>query len=340
MKSGWMLNEWLRYRIAEWLVRGIEAIFPLLPCSVHSALNRAVAEARYVFLRKQRKWMEDKLAVVMSERFPTAAERRALLRRAWMDLAQVSYETAQITWNASKESICSGVVVEGEEDLRGALDRKKGVIALSAHLGNFSLIGARLAAAGYPFSVLVKQPPDQSFARLMDYYRARIGIKTISARPRREAVHMIVQSLRGNEIVLMMADQSESGGVELQFLGQPLVAPRSPATLALRTGASVLPMFLTRNPESNLILRIGSRMEFIETGDLQKDVRFNIELFSRLVENEVRRYPEQWIWHNSDPTVLLGLGRDQGLEPSSGQLKEEGMDRSRIGRKRLIGSSS
>jgi KDO2-lipid IV(A) lauroyltransferase len=112
------------------------------------------------------------------------------------------------------------VAVEGEKHLERALGKGRGVLALSAHLGSFTMIGARLAAGGFPFSVVVKQPRDRRFARLIDAYRAQLGIHTISAKPRREAVRGILKALRENRIVLVIADEFKSGDVMVDFLGK------------------------------------------------------------------------------------------------------------------------
>src|SRR3989304_8450634 len=116
----------------------------------------------------------------------------------WRHKASALSETT-CTLHSSKEGIRSTVAIQGEEHLKRALARKKGVIALSAHLGNFTIIGTRLAAGGYPFSVVVKHPRDQGFARLTDRYRASVGVTTISAKPRREAARQIFRALRRNE---------------------------------------------------------------------------------------------------------------------------------------------
>lgn len=214
---------------------------------------------------------------------------------AWRNFAQGVVETACNLYT-SKEKICSTVVMQGEEHLKKALKRGKGVIALSAHLGNFAIIGPRLAAAGYPFSVVVKQPRDQGFARLLDHYRAQVGVKTISARPRREAVRQILSALRSNEVVLLIADEFKSGGVEVEFLGRTAPAPRGPVTLALRTSAPIVPMFVTRDPADQLTLHIRPEIDLVRTGDLQEEVTQNVVLFARQLEAMVRRYPDQWNW--------------------------------------------
>lgn len=303
---------WLRYRAGEYCLRGFVAILPWIPRRPLLLLTSAASRLTFLVLWKYRKRMEENLSMAMGGEFRTRERRDAVVWRAWRNFAQGVYETTCAVYD-SKEDICSSVAVQGEEHLRRALEQGRGVIALSAHLGNFTMIGARLAAAGYPFSVVVKQPKDQRFARLIDHYRAMVGIQTISAKPRREAARQILKVLRRNGVILVIADEFKSGGVEVEFLGRTAPAPRGPATLALRTGAAVLPTFLTRDHEDRLTLRIGEEIGLIKTGDLQQDVAANASLFASHLEAMVRRYPDQWNW--------LGFHRN-GRTPRSEMVKE------------------
>jgi len=273
----------------------------------------AAARLTFATLWKYRRRMEENLFMGMGEEFITREKRQAVVWKAWRNFAQGVCETT-CALHSSKEKIYSAVAFEGEEHLRRALERRKGVIALSAHLGNFTMIGARLAAAGYPFSAVVKQPKDQRFARLVDHYRAMVGVKSISAKPRREAARQILKALRRNEVILLIADEFKSGGVEVNFLGRTATAPRGPATLALRTGAAVLPTFLTRDHEDRLTLHIGAEIDLIKTGNLQQDVGANASLFTSHLEAMVRRYPDQWNW--------LGFHRN-GRRPRSEMVKKK-----------------
>jgi KDO2-lipid IV(A) lauroyltransferase len=186
--------------------------------------------------------------------------------------------------------------MEGEEHLKCALAKGKGVIALSAHLGAFTLIGARLAAGGYSFSVVVKHPPDDRFARVINDLRAQIGVSTISARPRQEAVKGILRALRRNGIVLVIADEFKSGGVDTSFMGQKAAAPRGPASLALRTGAATVPIFAPRKPDGSVVLRIGPEMELVRHNDVETNVAETTKLFTHCIEEAIFRYPDQWNW--------------------------------------------
>ena len=294
-------NKWgrtfyrLRYRIGEYFLKGFVVVFPWLPPSLLAAFTRLAAQLSFFLLWKYRQRMEKNLSLVMGDEFPRIRERRALVRSAWRNFAQGIFETACSLYT-SKEAICSTVAIRGEEHLKRSLARGKGVIGLSAHLGNFTMIGPRLAAAGYTFSVVVKQPRHEGIARLIDSYRAKVGVKTISAKPRREAARQILRALRKNDVVLLIADEFKSTGVEVEFLGRLVPAPRGPVTLALRTGAALVPMFLTRDREDRLTLQIGSELDLIQTGILQKDVTTNVTLSSRCLETMVRRYPDQWNW--------------------------------------------
>jgi KDO2-lipid IV(A) lauroyltransferase len=239
--------------------------------------------------------MENNLSAVMGNEFPTVEGRKTLVYTAWQNFAQGIFETIRVL-DFSKEKICSTFAIQGEEHLKRALAKGRGVIGLSAHLGNFTMIGPRLTALGYAFTAVIKHPRDEGFARLMDSYRAQVGVKTISARPRQLTARQIVKSLRGNEIVLLVADEFKSTGVEVEFFGRPSPAPRGPVTLALRAGAALVPMFMIRDATGLLTLHIEPELNLTQEGNLQEVVAANVALFSRTLETMVRRYPEQWNW--------------------------------------------
>jgi len=284
----------LRYRIGEHMLRGFVRALPHAPAWLVLSYTRFMARVAFFLLSSYRKRMDENLTAVFGNEI-SAQERMNLIRAAWLSFARGVLDTTQVM-HFSKERILSTVVLEGEEHIQRALEQGKGVLALSAHLGSFTMIGARLAAAGFPFCVVVKQPADERFARLIDGYRAQIGIRTISAKPRREAVRGILKALRSNQIVLVIADEFKSGDVMVDFLGLKVPAPRGPATLALRTGAITLPMFVTRQGDDSLRLSVGAPIEPIECDDLEASVVATTALYTRHIEAAVRKTPDQWNW--------------------------------------------
>jgi KDO2-lipid IV(A) lauroyltransferase len=282
-----------RYRVGEYALRAFVYVLPRLPLPFMLLYTRFIARMTYPLLWRYRRRMEENVALV----FPDLSlkERKILVWSAWLNFARGVLDTTLATYY-SKERIVAMVDLQGEEHIRRALERGKGVLALSAHLGSFTMIGARLAAAGLPFSVVVKPPGDEGLARLIDGYRTRIGIHTISAKPRREAVRGILKALRDNRIVLVIADEFKSGDVMVDFLGLKAPAPRGPATLALRTGAVTLPMFAVRRADDSLVLSVGEPIAPVERAELEESVVATTIAYTRLIEAAIREYPEQWNW--------------------------------------------
>jgi KDO2-lipid IV(A) lauroyltransferase len=297
----------LRYRAGAFSLRAFVTILPWIPYRWLVLFVQWMSWVTFQLGLKYRSRMEANVAMALGNEFTNASERRRLVWRAWKNFARGILDTTTMM-HFSKDKIIDFVAIEGEVHLQRALAKGKGVLALSAHLGGFTLIGARLAAAGYPFSVVVKQPGDERFARLVDGYRAQLGIDTISAKPRRQATRGILKALRENRIVLVIADEFKSGGLMVNFLGQESPAPRGPATLALRTGAATLPMFATRRPDGSLLLKIAPEVELIKSADLEESVVATTKLFTRYLEDAIRCYPDQWNWLGFRSNGKVGPG--------------------------------
>ena len=212
------------------------------------------------------------------------------------------------------------IALRGKEHLDKALAKGKGVIVLSAHLGNFFLLGTRLAADGHPVQVLVKPTfgGGGRFADLMDRYRLRLGQKTIRARPRRMAARELIKALRQNQLVILIADEYRSRGIPVTFFGGTVLARRGVATLGMRTEAAVVPMYLVREPDGKLVVVVEPELNFVQTGRLNEDVAENTRRITQWVERVVRAYPDQWNW-----TVI----RWQKPAPDSSHVDEEGSRR-------------
>jgi len=259
----------LRYRVGEFWLRGFIAGTPYIPYRVVERFTTLMAWVSFKLMWQYRRRMQENIALILGKDIHGEAERKDLAWRAWKSFARVVLDTMAILHH-SNARIVGSIRLDGEEHLKSALAKGKGILALSAHLGSFTLIGPRLAAAGYPFSVVVKHPADERFARLTDDYRSQLGIQTIPAKPRRQAVRGMLKALRENRIVLVIADEFKSGDVMVDFFGMQVPAPRGPATLALRTGAVTLPMFATREGDDSLLLSVGAAIAAEESEDLER----------------------------------------------------------------------
>src|SRR5262249_25412880 len=194
-------------------------------------------------------------------------------------------------------AIRAEIPTAGLEHLHAALGKKQGVIVLSAHLGNFLMLGTRLAAEGLPVHVLINHPRGGPVGDLADRYREKVGQRTIHSRPRKEAFSELTEVLRQNGIAVVIADEFRSGsGVQVSFFGRTVIARRGPATLALRTGAAVVPAALLHGENGALRLEIDPEIDLCRTGDIKADVAENTRRMTRWLEKTVRAHPDQWNW--------------------------------------------
>ena len=204
-----------------------------------------------------------------------------------------------IAVESSDDKIKTEIPLVGRKHLDAALAKGKGVLLLSAHLGNFFLVGCRIAVDGLPAFVLVNQPRDGRFADLMDEYRRVVRQNTIHARPRHRALRELTQVLRRNQVAVVIADEYRNGsGIEVPLFGKTVIARRGPVSLALRTGAAVVPACMVRQADDSLRLVIEPELE-LERGERNAEaIRENTIRITRWLERTVRRYPEQWNWMN------------------------------------------
>jgi len=186
---------------------------------------------------------------------------------------------------------------EGAERLEAALARGRGVVAVTAHLGGFTMLPIRLAV-DHPVSLVANRPDDARVADLLDRCREVVGVATVPVRPAREAARGSLVALREGRVLVLLADEFKTGGVEVEFLGHPASAPRGPVTLAMRTGAALLPVFALRGPDDRLRLEIGAEIELERSGDPVVDVSTNAARVYAEIEEAIRRHPEQWNWAN------------------------------------------
>jgi KDO2-lipid IV(A) lauroyltransferase len=176
------------------------------------------------------------------------------------------------------------------------LRRGRGVIFMTAHFGAWELSSFAHALYGYPLKFIVRPIDNPRVEELISNYRALSGNVPIR---RRSAARDILKSLRQNEAVGILFDQNttRSEGVFAEFFGIPAATTPAIALFALRAGAAVIPGFLIWDEKvGKHRLRLDPPVELINTGDLDHDVLENTKRFNRILENYVRKYPEQWLW--------------------------------------------
>jgi KDO2-lipid IV(A) lauroyltransferase len=220
---------------------------------------------------------------------------RQLCRRIFQHLGITFLETCQIA-TLSREDILARVRVLGEEHLLRALRQNKGVVAITAHLGNWEM-ALQIASCHYesPVTTVVRKAPFARLDRWLTHFRTRFGARVI---PQEDALRDMMKILRRGEILNLMVDQGRaSDGVDVTFFGRKATATRGAALVAIRCGSPVVMASCVRAPDGELILKFYPPLDIQRTGDLRADVQINSQIMSDAVERAIREHPEQWCWN-------------------------------------------
>jgi KDO2-lipid IV(A) lauroyltransferase len=198
-----------------------------------------------------------------------------------------------------RNELLDSIQVHGLEHLDRALAAGKGVIAFSAHIGNFTLIGPKMSASGYAFNMLVKDPRYPSVAEAFHILQEGQGGKFIYVEPWDKALRQILSRLRKNEVVCMLADEKKTkSDIYVDFFGHPAPTAPGPAVLSLRTGAPLVPVFIVRKDDGLHHIYIEPRLELSLNGDRTKDIHTIVASYTRVIEDFIKMYPDQWFWIN------------------------------------------
>ena len=186
------------------------------------------------------------------------------------------------------------VEFEGLEHLERARGCGRGVIALSAHLGNWELLGAALAARGYPIAVVAHDVFDSASNDLLNTWRRGWGVRVY---PRKHGLFRPARWLRENGIVGALVDQDTGGAsVHREFFGHAARTPVAPFRLARRLGAELVPMWIHLTETGRHRITIRPMLPRFAELDDEAVVDAWIDAWHRELEGAIREHPAQWVW--------------------------------------------
>jgi KDO2-lipid IV(A) lauroyltransferase len=272
-------------------------IFRVLPPKALIFMAKIIGTTAFHFLKKYRERVIGNLSVAFGAE-KDLNEIKKLARNVFFHFTLTPLETIYLIAVPFGRFILN-IKIRGKEYLDAALAQGNGVIALGAHLGSFTLLGTRLAAEGYPFNVIINEGNFPKFMKSLITYQRRVGQKFFPPKPATASVKKSLNCLHRNEILYLIADeQQRRGGLPVPFFGQIAYTPPGPAIFSFKTGAIILPMFVLREDETKRTLVIGNPIEIERTGDEKKDIERLTAKFTKVIEETIRQYPNQWAWLN------------------------------------------
>ena len=272
------------YRLASTLARRI-------PEGAGRPLARAAGRLVGRLAASRRRQVGRHVRRVRGADLPATALRRAT-GRVFASYADYWYRSLRLPTMGVAE-LGDRFSIDGYRHLEEARTAGSGTILALPHLGTWEWAGVWLARVQrVPVSAVVErlEPPE-----LFEWFRELRAALGIEAIPLGEgAGAQVLRSLADGRVVCLLSDRLVGGsGVDVEFFGETTSLPAGPATLALRSGASLLPVGVYDTPDGcHAIVRPPVSAE--RTGRLRDDVvRVTVALAAEL-EWLIGRAPDQW----------------------------------------------
>ncbi len=220
-----------------------------------------------------------------------AAGRAQLGRACFRHLGAMAGETFHLMRHG-RAGLEGRLEIVGSEHLEAALAAPEPVVLLMAHCGNWELCGAALGILGVDTWAIVREMQSPEAEELVAGYRAHLGGIRSIPRGSTAASRALLSVLRQPRAALaLLADQDfESDGVMVPFFGRPAFTPVGPARLALRRHCRMVPVFDHRLPDGR------HQVEILPCLDLPGDETAATAALTAVIEAQIRRFPEQWVW--------------------------------------------
>ncbi len=273
-----------------WALRIGALLTPLVPARVGYWLCRIIGVAVFLGHHRARRHVLDNLRHVC----PKCSWRWRLWQAARVFITAVMnyYDLVRIR-SVDRHRLRDLIEVRGWIHVEEALARGRGVIVISAHLGNFNVVAQYPAELGLETAIVVERVQPSSLFAYLCRLRSATGVRVLPSGP--EAVPAILRLLRRNGVLLVAGDRDVTGHSRLvHFFDAPAPLPIGPVVLAQRTGATLLPAFTLRlTPRRSLVI-VDPPLQLAHTGDPEQDLRENLKQVARCLERMIRTDPGQW----------------------------------------------
>ena len=285
----------LEWWVSRQLVQGLDLLGRATPRAAPEPLGRALGLLAYGSMRRYRRVALGNLRRAYGDEWDDATIRQ-VARESFQHLGITLVEFCLRLPRLTLEEAEREVRFSGQEYYEEAFSRGNGVILVSAHFGNWEMIGPRMARAGYTVSGISRTADDPGMERFVGSVRTRFSRQI----PRAQAARQGLAALRRNEVLAIMLDQNtQQGGLFVPFFGHPASTAAGPAAFALKTGAALIPTFCIREPDGTHTMKAWPPVYPCPTGDRESDVHRLTSALTQVIELQIRERPELWAWlHN------------------------------------------
>jgi lauroyl/myristoyl acyltransferase len=278
----------------------------IIPRSWRYLIGTAVGDMVYAVWGRKRAILKQNMATLLGLS-PADPLVRRLALKSMRNYCKYLIEFLELPVLSSRDDIIANMRIQGLEHLRAALTRGKGVILASAHFGTIEIPGLRLTDFT-DFHAVYDAFRPAYLDRLIQQKRREKGIDLIPVNNVRAMLRVL--SNGGTLAVLFDRPMDLAKGVQVRFCGHETAVPGGPAVLAMKTGATLLPVYTTREPDNSFSCVLFPPIIWTPSGDRHQDVQVIMQKLMNTLQTEVMKRPDQWymfrpMWPRAAPAVPI-----------------------------------
>jgi KDO2-lipid IV(A) lauroyltransferase len=283
----------MRHRLEYAAAWPIVKLLEVLPRPLAQAAAMGLGRAVYLLLPRLRRVGQRNLELAFPDMKP--GQCRRILRGVYGSLGRQLAEFCRFP-RYTPENISRIAAYEGFENFDAAQRRGKGVLFLTAHFGGWEVGAFAHSLHGHRLRIVVRALDNPYLDRLVQRHRTLHGNSVFE---KQDFARELLAAMKAGETVGILMDQNITPpqGVFVDFFGHKACTASGLARVALRTDAAVVPAFTIWDPVLRKYrVHFDPALELVRTGDDEADVLANTARFTKVIEDLVRRYPEQWLW--------------------------------------------
>ncbi len=282
----------LQWLIEYWLVLAMCGLARLLPYPMAYWLGGILGLTAFKIDRRHRDITLDNLRNSFKDKNET--ELRETAKDVFVNFGRSAIEFIR-SERFFRDGIGKHFKIINLEAYDRALSKGGGLLLLTGHCGSWELLAMAQSVRKPPFGVVVRPLDNPHLERLVSKARTRYGNFLIG---KKWGLKEILRTVSEGGTVGILLDQNvaRKEGVFVDFFGRPACTNKGLALIAARTKAPVIPAFIRRVDRELHEIYIGDEIPFVDSGDKEADLITNTQAYTMVIEDFIRKYPDQWFW--------------------------------------------
>jgi len=271
-------------------LRAGAGLISLLPASAARSLGRLGGRVWHATAKGRRTMAERHMRRVLGDETQAVRAARSVMKSYGRYYAEALWARGRRV-----DELRSQTIVDGVEQIIGAREEGRGMIYGLPHVGNWEAAAPVSVNEKVPVVAVAEKLPNRRITDWFTDMRADFGIEVVLATGGTEVMRKLESALAANKAVALLADRDlKRRGVEVVFFGEKTTLPPGPATLALRTGAPLLPVASYYDGDNGYRVVIRPAIPVPAEGTRTEKVRSMTQALAVEMESLIRAAPQQW----------------------------------------------